>query len=255
MNAINLDNTAQSIHNETVHTNSPKYVQVSTKAVIDRLAAAGWVPVRVATRRTNSPYARHLVEFRNPEFCKDAEYEPRIILTNSHDGTSSFQLKLGIFRLVCSNGLVLGRTTYSTHRIRHVGFCISKVSAALAQLERDTASIQKIVGALSGQDLTPTQAAEFAYKAAALRFGDKVPVSYASILKARRPEDAGLSLWRVFNVIQENLIKGGLTYQSINEATGRVRNQSTRRVSAIEANLKLNEQLFDLALTFTNGAK
>jgi len=32
---------------------------------------------------------------------------PEIVLTNSHDGYASFQLMAGVFKFVCSNGMIV----------------------------------------------------------------------------------------------------------------------------------------------------
>lgn len=248
LNQINVNDTA-AVANETAHVNSPKYKQVSTKLVIDKLISAGWIPVRVAGKRGNSPYSKHLVEFRNPLFCNDSDYEPRVLLTNSHDGTSSFQLRLGVFRLVCSNGLVVGTSTFKTHRIRHVGFCLSKVDAALAEIEAATTTIRDLVTAFNGRTLTAEECSRFVFAAAELRWGNKVPLQYGLLLKPRRPEDVGLTLWQVFNVVQENLIKGGIQYASV-DVNSRQRRNTTRGIKAIDSNIKLNEALFALAQSF-----
>ncbi|MCI4005135.1 DUF945 domain-containing protein, partial [Dickeya dianthicola] len=43
-----------------------------------------------------------------------------IVLLNSHDGTSSYQMLAGMFRFVCSNGLVCGDTVADV-RVPHKG--------------------------------------------------------------------------------------------------------------------------------------
>jgi hypothetical protein len=35
---------------------------------------------------------------------------PEIILLNSHDGSSSYQMIPGMFRFVCTNGMICGQT-------------------------------------------------------------------------------------------------------------------------------------------------
>ena len=47
---------------------------------------------------------------------------PQIILTNSHDGFNSFKFMLGIFRLVCSNGLVVCDNQMVNMTIRHINY-------------------------------------------------------------------------------------------------------------------------------------
>jgi hypothetical protein len=46
---------------------------------------------------------------------------PELVLVNSHDGTSGYQLMAGIFRLVCSNGLVVQSADFGSIRVHHSG--------------------------------------------------------------------------------------------------------------------------------------
>ena len=93
---------------------SSKYLHINTENIIDDMAKLGWLPVQAAQRKskgTGTIFSKHMVSFQNPEIKikgknGDDAY-PRILLTNSHDGFNSFQFRVGIFRLVCSNGLHL----------------------------------------------------------------------------------------------------------------------------------------------------
>lgn len=51
---------------------------------------------------------------------------PEIILLNSHDGSSSYQMLPGLFRFVCQNGLICGQTLGEV-RVSHKGDVIEKV--------------------------------------------------------------------------------------------------------------------------------
>ncbi len=43
--------------------------------------------------------------------------QPQILLTNSHDGKAAFNFRVGIFRLVCSNGLVISDADFGVMSI------------------------------------------------------------------------------------------------------------------------------------------
>ncbi|VTP63237.1 Domain of uncharacterised function (DUF932) [Leclercia adecarboxylata] len=51
---------------------------------------------------------------------------PEIILLNSHDGSSSYQMLPGLFRGVCTNGLVCGQS-FGEVRVPHKGNVVEKV--------------------------------------------------------------------------------------------------------------------------------
>jgi hypothetical protein len=62
-------------------------------------------------------------------------------------------------------------------------------------------------------------------------------------LKERRYDDKGHDLWSVYNVVQENIIKGGVQGQKLG-SNGRIRRQKTRAVKAIDRDVKLNKALW-----------
>ena len=59
-------------------------------------------------------------------------------------------------------------------------------------------------------------------------------------------EDRSKDLWTTFNVVQENIIKGGLHAVKYNEGIP-VRNVSSRSVKSIDGDVKLNRALWTLA--------
>ena len=61
-----------------------------------------------------------------------------------------------------------------------------------------------------------------------------------------RPADTGTDLWTTLNVIQENVIAGGL-------AAVRGRRSTTRNIRAIDQNMRLNKSLWEMAETIARG--
>ncbi|MDN2056622.1 DUF945 domain-containing protein, partial [Escherichia coli] len=54
------------------------------------------------------------------------QHVPEIILLNSHDGSSSYQMLPGYFRAICTNGLVCGQSLGEL-RVPHRGNVVEKV--------------------------------------------------------------------------------------------------------------------------------
>ena len=107
-----------------------RYAFVPTLAVIDGLRAEGFQPYEVRQTRCRDldkrEHTKHLVRLRHSGSTHlDGNY-PEIVLVNSHDGTSSYQLLSGIFRMVCSNGLIAGDICDDV-RIRHSGNLVEEV--------------------------------------------------------------------------------------------------------------------------------
>jgi Domain of unknown function (DUF932) len=99
--------------------------------------------------------------------------------------------------------------------------------------------------------LTPDERGVFAEAAHHVRFADadgkvNTPISPQQLIMPRRPSDVGSDLWRTFNVIQENTLRGGLTAMG-RDAQNRPRRVSTREVKGIDGDLKLNRALWQLA--------
>src|SRR3546814_13480648 len=79
------------------------------------------------------------------------------------------------------------------------------------------------------------------------RYGeDESPLRPEKIIEPRRREDVGDSLWATFNVIQENVIRGGLQGRKRN-ADGRIRRAQTRAINGIDQNVALNRAPWTLA--------
>ena len=80
-----------------------RYVHVPTTQVIEDIQKLGWNPIQACqvNARKRKGYQRHMIKFVNPDFMVEGRDEyPELLLSNSHDGTTSFTLDVGIFRLV-----------------------------------------------------------------------------------------------------------------------------------------------------------
>lgn len=99
-------------------------------------------------------------------------------------------------------------------------------------------------GVMQGIALRPRQQEAFARAALQLRYDpeDNVPIDAQQLNQARRFDDRGADLWRTFNRVQENLIQGGL--QGRNANGGRT---TTRRVTGVSENIRLNRALWTIA--------
>ena len=91
---------------------SEHYSFVPTINVVNDLRELGYEcvdAVQVKSRKkTTNGYQKHMLTFEHPKYkIEGAEEYPQLLLTNSHDGGNAFTLSAGIFRLICSNGLVI----------------------------------------------------------------------------------------------------------------------------------------------------
>ena len=96
---------------------SDRYTFVPTVRLVDGLREQHWVPVAVEEQRIRNEarrgYQKHLIRFRRAEQMETLdEWNVELVLVNSHDRGCTYQLHAGIFRRVCSNGLVLSEGSF-----------------------------------------------------------------------------------------------------------------------------------------------
>ena len=232
---------------------SDKYVHVPTMELVDDMAKLGWGVSnvqQVGSKKGLSKFKKHLVTFRNENIVikgDDGEtVYPQILLTNSHDGLSSFQFRAGLFRLVCSNGLVIATEDFGQMRIRHKGYSFEELKKTVMELVEELPVTVETLNKFREVVLSDEQKHELAMKAIGIRFGENgAEVDVQEILKPTRKEDEGSDLWTVFNVIQEKMVRGKFKYKTI-----KGRNKTARTIKNFNRDVKLNEELYQLAESF-----
>ena len=232
---------------------SDKYVHVPTMDLVDDMAKLGWGVSdvkQVGSKKGLNKFKKHLVTFRNESIVikgDDGEtVYPQILLTNSHDGLSSFQFRAGLFRLVCSNGLVIATEDFGQMRIRHKGYSFEELKKTVMELVEELPVTVETLNKFREVVLSEEQKHELAMKAIGIRFGENgAEVDVQEILKPTRKEDEGSDLWTVFNVIQEKMVRGKFKYKTI-----KGRNKTARTIKNFNRDVKLNEELYQLAESF-----
>jgi len=228
---------------------SEHYVHIPTDRVISDMISLGWKPCQAvevkARKKKTIGYQRHMIKFFNPNITIEGQdgddVFPQIVLTNSHDGLSSFKFQIGLFRLVCSNGLVVCDKSYGDFKLRHMGYTFEELQNKISEAISEFPGLVKKINEFQQVELSDIQITEFAGKAALIRFGENVKVDLDELLKVERNEDQGNNLWTVFNRVQEKLVTGGCSY-----IVGK-KVRKARAVKNFNQDLKLNEALWELA--------
>lgn len=223
-----------------------RYSFIPTINVIDGLRANGFQPFEVRQTKVRDQsrreFTKHMVRLRHPDALATKGEVPEIVLLNSHDGTSSYQLIAGIFRFVCSNGLIAGDVCQDI-RVRHSGNVVDNVIEGATRIVEDLPLLGDRIDAYKSVQLNQDEQRVFANSALQLRWdAETAPVVADSILRARRWDDKGADLWTTFNRVQENLVQGGLSGRG---TTGR--RMTTRAIAGVNENVKLNRALWSLA--------
>jgi len=230
---------------------SEKYQLIPTKEIAQKFFDLGFkvdeyksVRVRDASRQG---YQKHFVRLSHPTMLttKHNDVKLQLLVTNSHDGSSSFTIQLGIFRLVCSNGLVVG-TTFESVSIRHTKKAVIEIEPAVERIVAQVAKLDRYLTAMKGTKLSDAQMKEFYQKAIAIRYQDN---KYSDVdISSRRSADDGNDLFVIYNRTQEALMRGS----QVRQMNGRWR--QSRAIRSIDKDRTINEKLFDLACEYLDEA-
>lgn len=247
---------------------SDKYVHANTMTVVEDLAKLGWFPVQAKQCRNkkNSSGIRsfHMIGFQNPDVKitktldngeKIVDTYPRIILTNSHDGFNSFKFMVGLFRIVCSNGLVVCDNQMVDMSIRHINYDFEELRRIVASAIEQVPGIVSTMNEMRTIMLTDEQKTALATEVVKIRKGiededyivDTEVVE--DILTPVRNEDKGNDLWTIFNICQEKMIKGGFGFRG---ATNKFRKQ--RGITSIKKDMDFNQRLWQTASQYLAAA-
>lgn len=234
---------------------SARYTYIPTIDVLRGLRAEGFEPFMVAQGASRvegkAAFTKHMIRMRHAGQVQTRPEANEIILINSHDGASSYQMLAGMFRFVCCNGLVVGQVVEDI-RIPHRGNVQVDVIDGAFRVLDEFAAVEEHMAAMKALPLERPEQAAFATAALALRFGERgiaetgghrpAPITAEQLLEVRRPEDENDSLWTTFQRVQENAIRGGQTGRSVQG-----RRLRTRAVGSIDRGVSLNRALWMLA--------
>jgi len=233
---------------------SSHYTHIPTSPVMEDMDQLGWkvVDVKEVKARKGIGFQKHLIVFRNNDVVINGNdgdtVFPQILLTNSHDGKNAFTFTAGLFRMVCENGLVISTEQFEDVKMRHMGYTFEELQTRIhGMVERLPLTVESM-NKMKTVVLEEEQAVDLATRALLTRFNEdemtRITVDVMELLKPTRREDRGTDLWSVFNVVQEKIIDGDFTYQTGSKT------RKARRIKNFSQDLKVNKQLFELALEF-----
>jgi hypothetical protein len=263
LNNDELRNIAPSIFAaQPVANVSDRYSFLPTSSILEGMRDHGWLPVRAEQQRVSIEarcgFQKHLIRFARVEnlqgWTTKNEVRPEIVLLNSHDKSSAYQLHCGLLRFACLNGMVVADATFQRISIKHVGFSPDSVIEASFEILEAVPQIMDKVQLFQHRILTDTERLALATGAAAHRWEDldKAPVNPSLLLNPRRYGDGAKDLWTTLNCIQENITKGGQRDYSRRRPNGN-RMPKSRAIKGIDEDLKLNKALWHMAEVLRNG--
>jgi hypothetical protein len=256
---------APSVFATTAHeSRSTRFAPIPTIEIVRGLEKEGFGVVGAKQSLTRvpgkAPFTKHLLRIRKMDM--DSSYSvgdtvAEMLLKNANDGTSVYDLFAGLFRIACLNSMVSQIGTIDSVKVRHSGDVMSKVIDGTFTVVENAKLALAAPAQWAQVKLDREESLAMAEAAREIRFGTvdesgnvnvDSPVQAAQLLMARRTEDSDrTNLWTNFNVIQENVIRGGLRGVRIDTETNRRRRMSTRAVNGIDQDIKLNRALWTLA--------
>ena len=252
-----LRSAAPSIFSETpIDGVSDKYTFVPTYSVLDTFRNAGYYPIMASESKVrnqeNLGYQKHIIQFRSLDNLlrpNAVDEYADIVLTNSHNRTSSFKVDLAYWRLVCSNMLIVPSQSFVSNSIIHSGFQEAKIGHAIEEVTTYMPAIEEEIADFKQIMLSSREQRSLANAAIDLRFDtQKHDIHPDELLTIHRDADGDSSLWTIFNRIQEAIIRGGI--KGKNKETGR--NFTSKAIHAIDASFSLNKELWSTVKTMAN---
>lgn len=230
---------------------SDKYMFVDTRRVVEDMRDLGFEVAnfrRPKYRTKDGAFGLHEVDFRLPADIKKGDGEAsRVLFLNTYDGSRRAQIVSGIIRFICTNGLICG-DIQQNEKFLHLG---NYEDELLTQIKTSGENAARTFGKIDQYKtitLSKSEYRDLSIKAKELRFpaaeqkeGKGLDVDPSYLLMPRRPQDKFKDLWTTWNVLQENLLRGGIPGRDVR---GNVR--VTRPLSQIQKSNDLNRGLWNL---------
>lgn len=215
--SISLDSLRTRVPAIFTKTPSPKvsnrYSFADSEYYLQKFIDADWT-IHSARQVSKSEYAPHQVILRNNDIATVGDLLPQLIFTNSHNGIKKMTMDTGIYRLVCSNGLVVPTSITQSLSIKHIDLGDSTTDTIVNSFYEKIPIIMNNIDRMRNKILTNDEIDNFTYNALQIRFINAVGININDVVKPSRIEDYSDDLWTVFNVVQEKLIRGGIQLPS-----------------------------------------
>jgi len=251
---------------------SGRYMFVNTGEMLEALGEVGWHPVQVTAQvpriEDRRGHAKHEIRLAHVDHGIDYGLVTganhivdrahalstgiEMVLINSHDGTSAIDLSLGLFRLICTNGLVVPDGQIDGYHVRHSAKWHDEVIEGTYRVLNATERVTESVTQMAGTDLPEPQRMLLAAHASGLRWPDgNAPVPPEQLLRPRRRDDSEPTAWNTLNVLQEHIIRGDDGYRTPGTRTQRAAWRHTRPITGIDDAQRINRGLWEAVHTLT----
>ena len=237
---------------------SKKYSFLPSSRIIEDMNTLGWGLANVKgiksgmKNKHRKEHGRHFLIFQNDEIkiVKNdmTEAIPQIIVENNSMGTGRLKIHIGIFRLVCENGLVIAEQSLGEYKMRHMKYTYEDLQELVNRIVADLPTAVAKINTFTEKEMTAEEMTRFATEALKVRLGEERVATadeIAELLRPRRTADEGTDLWKTFNRVQESVMRGGGMFL---DSKGKLRKMKATTNIMVEA--EMNKQLWALAESF-----
>ena len=227
---------------------SDKYEPIPTADIILEMERFGFETTDISLanvmKEEKQGHQRHIIRMSTDMRMFGEGIRPEVVIKNSYDRSSALEIRIGMWRMVCANGIIAGTNLIPALKIRHMGEWQSKLHAFIDTYEEKFKMQVDWVDNMKATKMSLDDAYGIAEQALNFRHYDKrienTAVDPLELLIAKRKEDRGDSAWERFNVIQESLMNG---YYNKYNAEGKI--QKAKVITNTDEIVRVNITLSD----------
>jgi hypothetical protein len=185
-------------------------------------------------------YQKHRMLFDTQVTTNDGVLQ--LLVTNSHEGSSSLKFQLGFFRFVCANGLVIGESILEPVTVRHTVANVEKIHSTIIEVAAKKDLVIDSIEKMKGRKLSKEEIKALELKALELRGYNKEKHGFLMpSFDIKRVEDSGDDAFTVMNVIQENMLRTGF---EVENEKGKI--IKLRAIKSMDEQNRINANLWDM---------
>lgn len=193
---------------------SNRYKFVSTEKLIENFLELGMTIHSIKSPKVHKrkgEYAKHLVRLNLNQNTE--EESPQILIINSHNRTCGLTLQLGIFRFVCENGLIVADSQFSRFYQKHMKIDIDTLYKIMNNAINEFKIVFEKIDEYKKIMLTGDQRLGFANEALNMIYNENSGrYEINDFITPKREEDSPPTLYNLYNIVQENYMKGGTNF-------------------------------------------
>ena len=231
------------------HEVSSKYHFIPTIEIIEQLRAENWYPVSVnqsgVRDLSKNGFQQHYVRFQHfSDLINPNANVVELLLFNSHDRSMSFSISAGVYRYICSNGLIIADSVFDSYKIKHLGERKNDVIDAVNKITQIKPKLLEKISKFESITLNQNEKESFLQSALPLRFENHLELDNPNeLLTPLRVEDKNDDLYTVLNILQENFLSSKVS--GYNKETNR--RFTSKQITFISKDVEINKGLWDIA--------